>query len=460
MSRAPRLELDADVRRRDGGRLLVGGVPPRLLRLTDAGGRALDEILAGEPPAGPPADDLAHRLLDEGLVHPLPGDGADDPPVTTVIPALEGGEQLVALVTTLVAEGPVVVVDDGSGDGSGARAAAAGARVIRHDSRRGPAAARNAGLGAAETELVAFLDVDCVAAPGWRRGLADLFAIDPALALVAPRVRSAPGDSALSRYEEHSSPLDMGPHAGLVGPRRRTAYLPAAALLVRREPLLALGGFDETMWFGEDVDLVWRLVAAGHRVRYVPTREVGHAPRPSVDAMLRQRAGYGSAAPDLSRRHGNSAPLRISPQTGAVWVAALTGSAPLTAAALAGSCAAIARRGSDRTARVALSGLALRGHGLATRHLSRALLREWLPLSLLAAARHPRARRLLLAAAAVDHLAAAWPSEGGPTPRELPVTLVLRTLDHVAYATGVWRAAISRREARALLPTIDGAGEA
>jgi mycofactocin system glycosyltransferase len=331
--------------------------------------------------------------------------------------------------------------------------------VIRHGSPRGPAAARNAGLRAVETELVAFLDADCVAAPGWRRGLAALFVADPALALAAPRVRSAPGATALARYEEHSSPLDLGPHAGLVGPERRTAYVPAAALMARREPLLALGGFDEAMRFGEDVDLVWRLVTAGHRVRYVPASEVGHAPRPSVGAMLRQRAGYGSAAPDLSRRHGAaSTPLRISPHTGAVWATALTGSAPLTAAALAGSCATVARRGNDRAARLALVDLALRGHGTATRHLSRALLREWLPLSLLAAARHPRARRLLLAAAAVDHLAAAWPSEGGPAPRELPATLALRTLDHFAYATGLWRAAISHREARALLPNIAGTG--
>ena len=48
MSEAPRFELDAAVRRRDGGRLLVGGTPPRLLRLSEAGAAALDAILAGE----------------------------------------------------------------------------------------------------------------------------------------------------------------------------------------------------------------------------------------------------------------------------------------------------------------------------------------------------------------------------------------------------------------------------
>jgi hypothetical protein len=56
MSATPRFELDAAVRRRDGGRLLVGGTPPRLLRLTDAGTAALDSILtpSGRPSTTPP----------------------------------------------------------------------------------------------------------------------------------------------------------------------------------------------------------------------------------------------------------------------------------------------------------------------------------------------------------------------------------------------------------------------
>ena len=232
---------------------------------------------------------LAGRLERQGLLHPLPGDGAGEAEVTAVIPALDGGERLVALVRLLVEEGPVIVVDDGSRDGSGARAAAAGARVIRHDAPRGPAAARNAGLHAADTELVAFLDADCIVAAEWRRGLATLLAADPELALVAPRVRSARGGSALARYEEAASPLDLGPHGGLVGPDRRTAYVPAAALVARRDALLALGGFDESLRFGEDVDLVWRLLAAGHEVRYVtvprgPPRAPSHTRRDAATA--------------------------------------------------------------------------------------------------------------------------------------------------------------------------------
>src|ERR1700744_702356 len=95
---------------------------------------------------------------------------------------------------------------------------------------------------------------------GPRRPGAAPSAANPDLALVAPRVRSAAGDSALARYEKRGAPLDLGPDASLVGPGRRVAYVPAAAMVARRDAVLDLGGFDESMRFGEDVDMVWRLL--------------------------------------------------------------------------------------------------------------------------------------------------------------------------------------------------------
>ncbi len=525
MSAAARFELDAGVHVRDGGCLLVGGTPPRLVRLSETGARALDAILAATGPeqavvAEQPTDPdhrgrplapttgqrttavgaggaaegraaaaLARRLERGGLLHPLPGDGADDPPVTTIVPVLDGGEHLAGLVATLVAEGPVIVVDDGSRDGSGARAEAAGARVLRHSSSRGPAAARNAGLAVAETALVAFLDADCEVAPGWRRGLAGLLAADPDLALVAPRVRSLPNGelgppepdntlrvagrpdrrlgrpepggglgagprraSGLARYEEVASPLDLGQAASLVGPERRVTYLPAAALLGRRDVLLAQGGFDEAMRFGEDVDLVWRFGAAGYRVRYAPSRAVAHRPRPDLAAFARQRAGYGSSAVELVRRHGSAAaPLRPGRHSAAIWTAgALLGPRALLPA-LAASTAIVASRGSERRSREALAELALRGQAGAAAHLARVALREWLPLTLAAAPFSRRARGALLAAFLAD-AAPLW--RRTERPGELPRATALHLLDRSAYAAGMWREMARRRDFRALLPRL------
>ncbi|MBS1843466.1 MAG: mycofactocin biosynthesis glycosyltransferase MftF [Actinobacteria bacterium] len=447
---AERFELDPAVRRRDRGRLLVGGVPPRLIRLSEAGAAALDAILAGD--ADERAAPLAARLERHGFLHPLPASPRPRPRVTTVIPVLDGGEVLLRLVRALLDDGPVIVVDDGSTDGSPERAAAAGAAVIANAGRPGPAGARNTGLRAAASELVAFLDADCLVRPGWHSGLAAFLARDQGLALVAPRVRSAPGDSLLARYEEAASPLDLGPAPSLVGADRRIAYVPSAALLGRRADLLAVGGFDEAMRFGEDVDLVWRLLAAGRRIRYVPSIEVRHEPRADARSLARQRAGYGAAAPDLARRHPHLAsPLTMGPAPALAWATLPLLGPRAFALSLAASVALVARRGEDGAARQGLVEVAARGHLTAARQLSQVLLREWLPLSLCLATRHRRARRLLLAAALIDTVPA-W--RGVRRPQDAPAVAALRALDRGAYAAGLWREMARRGDPRAVMPSL------
>ena len=104
---------------------------------------------------------------------------------------------------------PVVVVDDGSAEPSEVAAVAAGARLLRHERARGPAAARNAGLRAAGTELVAFLDSDCVPEAGWLERLAGH--------LTDPRVgpgRSGPMTSDPRSPQEHRRP-DRWKRSGL-----------------------------------------------------------------------------------------------------------------------------------------------------------------------------------------------------------------------------------------------------
>jgi mycofactocin system glycosyltransferase len=419
-------------------------------------GWTLDANLSGAAPDRA-ASALARRLDRAGLIHPLPEPDAAEPEVTTIVPVLDGGEALLGLVRAALVEGPVIVVDDGSCDGAPERAAALGARVMANGGRPGPAGARNAGLRAARTELVALLDADCAIAPGWRAGLAAMLLADPDLALVAPRVRSAPGASTLAAYERGNSPLDLGAAPSLAGPGRRVSYLPAAALVARREALLDLGGFDEEMRFGEDVDLVWRLLAAGGRARYAPSRGVLHAPRPDLRSFAHQRFGYGASAPDLAGRHGGlAAPLRVGRHSAAVWGAGALLGPPGALAALAGSTALVASRASDGPARRALAEEALRGQGAAARHLLRAVAREWLPASVTLAAVNRRARRLLLAALAFEVAAAIRRAHPSLPPASIAA---LRLLDNAAYAAGLWSESIRRAEPGALLPRLGGAGQ-
>lgn len=447
-----RYELDPTVRRSAGGRLLAGGTPPRLVRLSEQGARALDELLSAAPNGGGTAA-LARALSARGTIAPLPPAPAPAIPLSTIVPVRNGGPELPRLVESLRPRGEVIVVDDRSSDGSPALAREAGATVIESAGAPGPAGARNTGLRAAATELVAFVDADCRAAVGWSDGLAAVLAADPRLAVVAPRVRGAAGSSRLARYERRRSPLDLGPAPGVVGPGQRIGYLPAAALVARRAALLELGGFDEELRFGEDVDLIWRLTKAGHLIRYVPQVEVEHQPRPTLSALLRQRRGYGSSAVALEARHpGAASPLRASPAAYLVWLAALGGGPLPGAVALALSSARAARRSPQPSSRRALAGIAVRGQGAATLQLASALSREWLPLSAAAALASRRGRRLAALALAVD-LVSSGRNRGEPGLDPL-TTSVLRLLDNAAYASGLWGAAIRSRAPGALLPRV------
>jgi mycofactocin glycosyltransferase len=331
------VDLDPDTRQIADG-VLFGGSPARVLRLSAAGQRALAELSAG-PVRSAAGATLARRLVGTGMAHPRPPQGIPGPALnaTVVVPARDRAADLERCLAAAGHDHPVLVVDDESADADAVAAscAAHGARLIRRSVNGGPGPARNTALRAVSTEFVAFLDSDCVPPPGWVAALAGHFA-DPLVAAVAPRVVGIGAAAA-------GSPLDLGDRAARVAPLTRVAYVPTAALVVR---LAALGGgFDETLRYGEDVDLVWRLIEAGWQVRYEPGVQVAHAEPVSWPALLRRRFRYGNSAAPLTRRHpGAVAPLVLQPWP-AITMGALLARRPLTAgAAFAASTALLARR--------------------------------------------------------------------------------------------------------------------
>ena len=284
------------------------------------------------------------------------------------------------------------------------------------------------------TPLVAFVDADVHLPADWLDALLPHFD-DERVAMVAPRVRSTPGSSALDRYEREQSPLDLGPLPGRVQAGSRVSYVPTAAVVCRADAIRAVGGFDESLRFGEDVDLVWRLVEAGHRVRYEPASVVTHDARPTWRAWFAQRVGYGSSAAPLARRHaGALAPLRMSGWSLGAWVSAVFVHPVVGLALGAGSAAALVRKLDDVPPRAAFS-LAWRGNLAAGAQIAQAVRRVWWPIVALAALRSRRARvGLLLAAVAARH----------------PV----RVADDVAYSIGVWRGVVRERTGAPIVPDI------
>jgi len=447
--------LDPATRRTDGGRVLIGGSPLLILRLTAAGAIAVEGLVAGDPVGQAPTRQwLARRLLDTGMAHPRPA-AIPAPATAIVIPARD---RPAGLSSTLRALGSaaVMVVDDGSsGPGTAAAATAAGAVVTRHDHPRGPAAARNTGWHSRDADVIAFLDADTVPPEGWIDALLAHFA-DPAVGAVAPRIVTTPpmaGPRWLAAYERVRSPLDRGPLEGAVRPRSRIPFVPAAALLVRRTALEELGGFDEKLTVGEDVDLVWRLHAAGWTVRYEPAVTVAHPSRPDTRAWLRQRYTYGTSAAPLGARHGRAvAPLTVGGWSAAAWTLVALRRPVAGLGVGAATTALLARRLRPLERPVAEAArLAGAGHLGAGRLIADAVRRSWWPLALPLAVGWRRVRPAVAAAFVVPPLVE-WARERPPLD-PLRWTLA-RVADDLAYGAGVWAGAVRARSATALVPDL------
>ncbi|HXZ64380.1 MAG TPA: mycofactocin biosynthesis glycosyltransferase MftF [Streptosporangiaceae bacterium] len=465
------IDLDADTKRLSDG-TLFGGSPARAIRLTAAGSRALAELLDG-PVRSTAAGILARRLTDAGLAHPvrqaLDPAGAAALSVTVVIPVRDRAAMLDRCLAAVGRDHAVVVVDDGSADQRSVAAIALrrGAVLCRRDRSGGPAAARNTGLAGVQTELVAFLDSDCVPPPGWIAALAGHLA-DPLVGAVAPRIVPtswAARPAKAARYEAARGSLDLGTRPARVLPGSRVSYVPTAALLVRRAALAAVAAghdvFDPALRYGEDVDLVWRLHRAGWRIRYEPGIEVAHESPAGWLGLLVRRFRYGSSAGPLARRHPASmAPLVLQPWP-AVAVTALLARRPAVglAAAVGGwlHLAGLVRRAgipADGAPAATLTavGQTWLGIGRYTTQFAAPLLAVLLAAPGGTSAARRWGRR---AAAASLLLGPALTGYAQRKPRLDPVTFTLAHIaDDVCYGAGVWAGCARARTLVPVTPVI------
>jgi mycofactocin system glycosyltransferase len=223
--------------------------------------------------------------------------------------------------------------------------------------------------------------------------------------------------------------------------------------VIRRAVLDEAGGFDEGMRFGEDVDLVWRVVARGWTIRYEPATSGAHPARPTMRDWLKQRFEYGTSAAPLARRHGTAvAPLAVSSWSALVWALVAIGR-PVTGLAVgAATTAGLAPRleGLEHPWAESLR-LAGQGHLYAGRSLADAVRRAWWPLAFAAAMVSRRTRVVVLAAATVPALLE-WREQ---RPRLDPARWVaLRLVDDLAYGAGVWTGCRRERSLAALCPDL------
>jgi N-acetylglucosaminyl-diphospho-decaprenol L-rhamnosyltransferase len=221
---------------------------------------------------------------------------------SAVIVNYEGGPALVEAARSILADtsagvSEVVVVDNGSQDGSAeqVRRELPAVTVIDPRSNGGYASAANRGVDATTAPVVAICNCDIVLKDGTAAAMLSKFDEADDIGAVGPLIRNPDG----SRYPSaRAIPrlVDAVGHGmfGLVAPGNRftrryreldadpfqprdVGFLSGAAVWLRREAMHSVGGWDEGYFmYVEDVDLCWRLRNAGWRVVYEPGGEVVH----------------------------------------------------------------------------------------------------------------------------------------------------------------------------------------
>ncbi len=215
-------------------------------------------------------------------------------PLSVVIPVYNGGLDFERCLQGLAASSRAgfecIVVDDGSTDGSGARAARFGARVIRHVTPQGPAAARNAGALAATNPLIFFLDADVAIHSDTIDRAMRRFEVDQGLVGLFGSYDDQPAARGwISQFRNllHHFVHQSGAFEDDVRPAR-TFWTGCG--FIQRDTFIQLGGFDPLRYRRpaiEDIELGYRISRAGCKLLLARDVQATHLKRWTLVEMIR-----------------------------------------------------------------------------------------------------------------------------------------------------------------------------
>lgn len=234
------------------------------------------------------------------------------PTVTVIIPTRPGQASVAALEAALRLDYPRDLLD-----------------IIVARGRQ-PSAQRNAALKAARGDLIYFLDDDSVSPPDNLKKSLSHFA-DPTVQMVGGPNLCPPQAPVLEQYFSLSMGtwLAFGPSRAryrAVGSTRPTSEkeLILCNLMARRQPVLALGGFDESLYPNEENALMDSLQRGGGKLIYDPQFFVHRRPRPTLAAFVRMLMNYGRGRAEQFRLHPTpGSALNFAPPAFLVYLAAL-----------------------------------------------------------------------------------------------------------------------------------------
>lgn len=216
--------------------------------------------------------------------------------ISVIIPVHNGREYLprclAALNQTLYERWECIVVDDNSSDDSAEIARAGSAVVVSLDQQRGPAAARNAGAQKANGDVLFFIDADVLVKPGTVGHVAATLKANPDIAACFGSYDDQPTEANfLSQYR------NLQHHYVHQKANTEASTFWSGCGAVYKEVFIKMNGFSEMAFPRpsiEDIELGYRLRAAGYRIRLEKLLQVTHmkrwTPRQMVLTDVRDRA--------------------------------------------------------------------------------------------------------------------------------------------------------------------------
>ncbi len=234
----------------------------------------------------------------------------DLPFVSVIVPAYNCRSTIEKCVQSLKAldypNYEILIMDDGSTDGTGKYLDTVEGIRVMHLENGGPGRARNIGLEHARGEYVAFTDADCVVDRDWLRALMQGFKKDDVVGVGGDQQSPADETRFGKRVNGFLKTIGfVGSYVKRGGKsHRRVAHNPTCNVAYKKEAIKEVGGFNEALWPGEDVELDYCLARKGYRFLYTPDAVVCHYRPRTLGAFSRMMYRYGWAQAYLVRKYG------------------------------------------------------------------------------------------------------------------------------------------------------------
>jgi GT2 family glycosyltransferase len=193
----------------------------------------------------------------------------------------------------------LIFVDNASTDGTSGILAAHSDRLrCLHEPKRGASAARNRGILGARHPVIALTDADCIVDRDWLNQLVAPLE-DATVGISGGNIRAVRPCSSVQEYGEW-----LHDHE-----RAIRVYKPPYVITMnwasRRSVLLEAGGFDESLFRGEDVDLAYRILQAGYRLAYCAGAVIHHHNRSDLKGLFREGFSDGFYSVKVLKKHHN-----------------------------------------------------------------------------------------------------------------------------------------------------------